>query len=348
MIIKEALIPSEKKRITAFLQEFGLKYERQIDSTLYIEFDGEIVATVSTCKYIIKCLAVNLDYRSENLAGVLVSEVIKRFHEEDIFYYQVFTKPEYCNVFISLGFRPLIQTDKVTVLEGGDGDIHETIQAMKVQMKYSLGADSVERGCDIGCVVINGNPFTNGHVKLVEYAAAKHKYVLVFVLEEEGSYFTFKERYTMAYLALKPYSNVLVIPSSKYIISKATFPGYFLKTVDRTTREYALYDALIFLEYFMPLLNIKKRYVGEEVKRYMRIYNQTLGMVLGDKIEVVERFKEDDEVISASKFRELIKEGKRDEAFQLIPRTNYAVMSGILSGNNGRFRKNTCRPRSKK
>lgn len=335
MIIKEALIPSEKERIAAFLQGFGLKYESNTDRTLYMQDGDKIVATVSACKYIIKCLAVNADYRSENLAGVLVGEIIKRFHADGIFHYQVFTKPDYQNVFTSLGFRPLIQTDKVTVLEGGDGGIYETVQAMKVQMKYSLGADSVEKDSDIGCVVINGNPFTNGHLKLVEYAAAKHKHVLVFVLEEEGSYFTFKERYTFAYLALKPYSNVLVIPSSKYIISKATFPEYFLKTADESTAEYAKYDALIFLNYFIPLLNIRKRYVGEETGDYMRIYNQTLSEVLGDKLEIIERFKEDGEVISASTFRKLIKEGKRAEAFRLIPRTNYAVLNGILSSKNG-------------
>lgn len=334
MIIKEALILVEKERITAFLQEFGLKYESNADRTLYMEEGGKIVSTVSACKYIIKCLAVDPAFRSENLAGQLVGEIIKCFHDEGIYYYQVFTKPEYINLFSSLGFRPLIQTDKVVVLEGGEGTIYDAIQAMKVQMKYSLGADSVERGCDIGCVVINGNPFTNGHLKLVEYAAANHKYVLVFVLEEEGSYFTFKERYTMAYLATKPNGNVLALPSSKYIISKATFPGYFLKTVDDTTAEYAKYDALIFLNYFIPQLNISKRYVGGEVSDYMRLYNKTLADVLGDKVEIVERFKEDGEVISASKFRELIKEGKRDEAFQLIPRTNYAVVNAMLSSKH--------------
>lgn len=337
MNVKEALIPVEKERITAFLKEFGLKYESNADYTLYMEEGGKIVATVSACKYIIKCIAVDPDFRSENLAAHLVSEIIKRFHEEGVFYYQVFTKPEYINLFMSLGFRPLIQTDKVIVLEGGEGTIYDAIQAMKVQMKYTLGADSVQRDSDIGCVVINGNPFTNGHLKLVEYAAARHKFVLVFVLEEEASYFTFKERYTMAYLSTKPYGNVLVLPSSKYIISKATFPGYFLKTTDRTTAEYAKYDALIFLNYFMPRLNISKRYVGEETKRYMVIYNRTLSKVLGDKLEVVERFKEDGEVISASKFRTLIKEGKKAEAFKFIPRTNYAVLNVMLSSKNGKF-----------
>ena len=334
MIIKEAMISVEKERITAFLKEFGLKYEANADRTLYVEEGGKIVATVSACKYIIKCLAVDPEYRSENLAGQLIGEIIKRFHDEGIFYYQVFTKPEYGNVFLSLGFRVLVQTDKVLALEGGEGTIFDAISAMKVQMKYTLGADSVESNCDIGCIVINGNPFTNGHLKLVEYAASRHKYVLVFVLEEEGSYFTFKERYTMAYLATKPYGNVLVLPSSKYIISKATFPGYFLKTVDDTTAEYAKYDALIFLNYFIPQLHISKRYVGGEVSDYMRLYNQTLLEVLGEKLELVERFKEDGEVISASSFRALVKNGKRAEAFQLIPKTNYAVVNAMLSSKH--------------
>lgn len=335
MTIKEALIPCEKGRVAAFLQQFGLKYESDADLTLYIEDCDKIVATVSACKYIIKCLAVNPDYRSENFAAQLVGEIIKRFHAEGIYYYQIFTKPEYQNLFLSLGFRALIQTDKVVVLEGGEGNITSAIDAMKVQMKYSLGMDSVNSQRDIGCVVINGNPFTNGHLQLCEYAAQRHKHVLVFILEEEGSYFTFKERYTMAYLALKPHGNILVLPSSKYIISKATFPGYFLKTVDESTAEYAKYDALIFLKYFIPMLGIQKRYVGEEISDYMRLYNQTLTEVLGDRVEVVPRFKDGKDVISASKFRSLIQEGKRDEAFEIIPRTNYAVVNAMLSGKNG-------------
>ena len=330
MTIKEVVLPTERQRIIEFLGQFGLKYESNIDQTIYIEDNGEIIATVSASKYIIKCLAVNPDYRSENLAVALISEMIKHFHANGIYHYQVFTKPEYRQVFTSLGFSVILETEKVVAMEGGDGNINLTVQQMLVQMKYNLGLVEVNDSSDVGCMVINGNPFTNGHLKLAEYAAKKHKFLLVFVLEEEDSFFSFKERYALAYLALKPYSNILVLPSSKYMVSNATFPGYFLKSVDETTAEYAKYDATIFAKYFIPSLGIKKRYVGEETADYMCLYNDTLQQVLKDKLEVVPRFEENGEVISAKKVRALIQECKSEEALKLIPRNNYAVFKSII------------------
>lgn len=334
MIIKEVVLSTERERIISFLAEFGLRYENNVDQTIYIEDESGIIATVSASKYIIKCLAVKPEYRSENLAVTLVGEMIKRFHAADIYYYQIFTKLEYREMFLSLGFRPVLETEKIAVMEGGEGDINSCIEKMRVQMKYNLGMDSISGSSDIACAVINGNPFTNGHLKLVEYAAARHKYVLVFVVEEDSSYFTFKERYAMAYLSLKPLNNVLVLPSSQYIVSKATFPGYFLKTADETTSQYAKYDAMIFEKYFIPQLGIRKRYVGSETADYMRIYNQTLQSVLGDKLEIVPRFEEHGEVISASSVRSLIKEGKINEALQFIPRNNYSVFKAIISSKH--------------
>lgn len=331
MNIKEVVLPVEKERIASFLEQFSLRYEDNVDQTVYIEDGDGIIATLSASKYILKCLAVKPEYRSENLAVTLVSEMIKRLHADGIYYFQVFTKPEYREVFASLGFNLIIQTDKVAVMEGGEGDINSCIEKMRVQMKYSLGMDSVSGDSDIGCAVINGDPFTNGHLKLVEYAAAMHKFVLVFIVQEDSSYFTFKERYAMAYLALRQMSNVLVLPSSEYIVSKATFPGYFLKSADETTAEYAKYDALIFEKYFIPRLGIRKRYVGSETAAYMRIYNQTLQAVLKDKLEILPRFEENGEIISASKVRSLLKEGKQEDALKFIPRSNYSVIKAILS-----------------
>ena len=334
MDIKEVILPEEKQRIIDFLGQFGLKYEDNIDQTIYMEDGDKIVATISASKDVIKCLAVSPEYRNENCAVTLVGEIIKRLHAAGIYHYQVFTKVTYRDIFLSLGFTLLIETGKVSVLEGGEGNINSVIEKMRVQLKFGLGLDSGGKSSDIACVVINGNPFTNGHLRLVEYAAERHKYVLVMIVEEEGSLFTFRERYAMAYLALKPYYNVLVLPSSHYVVSRATFPGYFLKTADEATQEYAEYDAMIFRNYFIPKLGIKVRYVGSETQPYMRIYNDTLRKILGNKLEVVPRFEEDGEVISAAKVRALLSEGKIEEALKYVPRSNYAIFKGMVLSRN--------------
>ena len=325
MVIKEVILPSEKQKIVDFLAKYNLNYEQNIDQTIYLEDGDKVVATVSASKYIIKCLAADPAYRSENYAATLVSEMIKRLHMQGIYYYQVFTKAEYRVIFESLGFKSLLDTEKVSVLEGGDGDIQTEIKKMQTQIKYGFGIKFPAENYDVACIVINGNPFTNGHLQLVEYASKRHEFVLVFVLEEEGSEFSFKERFSMAYLATKPCRNVMVLPSSRYVVSKATFPSYFLKSVDESTQEYATYDAMIFTKYFMPQLSIVKRYVGTETVDYMSVYNQTLSKVLGDKLEIVPRFEENGQVISARAVRKMLDEGKFEEAMQYIPRTNHAI-----------------------
>ena len=325
MVIKEVILPSEKQKIIDFLAKFGLNYEQNIDQTIYLEEDDKVIATVSASKYIIKCLAADPAYRSENYAATLVSEMIKRLHMQGVYYYQVFTKAEYRVIFESLGFKSLLDTEKVSVLEGGDGDIQTEIKKMQTQIKYGFGIDFTKGNYDIACVVVNGNPFTNGHLQLVEHVSKNHDFVLLFVLEEEGSEFSFKERFSMAYLATRPCRNVMVLPSTRYVVSKATFPSYFLKTVDESTAEYATYDALIFQKYFMPQLSIVKRYVGTETVDYMSVYNQTLQKVLGNRLEVITRFEENGQVISARAVRKLLAEGKLDEALQYIPRTNHPI-----------------------
>ncbi len=333
MTIREVVLPAERKQVEDFLESVQLRYEQNIDQTLYIQEDERIIGTVSAAGHIIKCLAVDSEFRNENIAVMLVSEMIKRLHQQGIYNYQVFTKPEYCAVFENLGFRILVSTPSFVSLEGGDGTIEKAIRKMQVQIQFNLGVD-VTAGADIGCVVINGNPFTNGHLQLVQYVSANHDFVLVFVVEEEGSYFTFKERYAMAYLALKQYRNVLVLPSTKYMVSKDTFPSYFLKSVDDTTYNFAQYDALLFRNYFMPRLSIKCRYVGTEECDYMKIYNDVLKEVLSYRLKVVPRFEENGEIISARKVRHLIAEEKYHEVLKYIPETNHAVFLAMVQSKH--------------
>jgi len=326
--LKEAVLPAEKREIAQFLNKSGLRFEENAGRTLYFEDGGKISATVSASGCVIKMLAVDPVFRNENLAAALLSEIIKRLHADGIYRYRVFTKPEYAGMFETLGFRPLVSTEKTAALEGGEGGIDSVLEDLRGKIRSGLGIDC--RNADMGCVVINGNPFTNGHLRLAEYAAQRHEYTLVFIVEEEESYFSFKERYAMACLALQRYGNILVLPSTDYIVSKATFPGYFLKSADEINAEYAKSDALIFQRYFMAGLNIRMRYVGSETSDYMVVYNNALKDVLKDRLCVVPRFEEDGVVISASRVRKMIAEGKTEESLKYVPATNYAVFKAAV------------------
>ena len=158
--------------------------------------------------------------------------------------------------------------------------------------------------------------------------------VVVFIVEEDKSEFSFEERMCMAYLATHKYSNVYVLPSTKYIVSSFTFPTYFLKE-DEVDIEYAKVDALIFDKYFVSKLHLKKRYVGSESKDKMVCYNNTLKEVLKDKLEIVDRLSDNGNVVSASYVRKLISENKIDEALNYIPRENHTLIKTIVREKYG-------------
>ena len=280
MEIKEAILDIEINQVKNFLASFNLSYENDIDKTLYIEENGNIIASISKAKDIIKCLAVLPSYQSENLSGLLVSKIIEKMHEENIFSYLVFTKAIYENTFINLGMRKLVSTTNTVMLEGGIDTIDDTINKMKVKIAAEYG--NITQNCKVGSIVMNANPVTLGHQYLIEKSVLENDLTLVFVVEEDNQEFDFSSRYSLVYLTCKKFESVIVLPASKYIVSKATFPTYFLKE-DIVDKEVSLIDGLIFKTYFMDKLKIDKRYVGSETKEKMNDYNQTLKSVLKDK-----------------------------------------------------------------
>lgn len=334
MIIKEAFLQEEFLKIEKFLETFSLKLDNNLTKTFYIENDNsDVIGTISCQDYIIKDLAVDPNYQSENLASILVNEILNYFRLNNIHNYQVFTKPIYKQVFVSLGFKEIVKTDKVIMLEGGVTSINDKIKEIKNIITYRFG--EINETSDIACIVMNANPITNGHVYLIEEASKNHKMVVLFIVEEDKSEFTFKERFSMAYLSTMRLGNVCVIPSSKYVVSQSTFPSYFLKNETEVSEQYSLIDALIFKEYFIKNLFIKKRYIGTETINKMVNYNNILKQVLEDKIVILERLKENEEVISASTVRKLLKEGKVEEALQYTPQETAFILRGLASEKYG-------------
>lgn len=326
MEIKTAILNQEKKLVSDFLAKFDLQYDVDVDTTLYIEDNNKIIGTISKSKHIIKCLAVDPSYQSENLASKLITKIIEILQSENIFYYQVFTKPIYENLFKSMGFQLLAKSDKIIAMEAGNPNIYTTINNLKNQIRLQYGEDIFKT--KIASIVMNANPLTNGHLFLIEKASKENDLVLVFILEEEKSLFTFKERFALAYAATRLYSNVMILPSTRYIISKDTFPNYFLKEVNEHTKEYAKIDVRIFKDYFMTELSIDNRYVGSETDPLMKIYNDTLEEELGEKLIVVERLKDNEEIISASLVRKLILDNQVEESLKYLPKgTHFLIIS---------------------
>ena len=201
-------------------------------------------------------------------------------------------------------------------------------------LKYSI--ESLEG--EVGAIVMNCNPFTKGHRYLVEYAAARTDELIIFVVEEDSSVFSFADRIEMVRRGTRDINNIIVVPSGKYNISKSTFAQYFEKdkTIDQINS--MEYDVRIFCEVIAECMNISCRFVGEEPTDLVtRQYNETMKEILpqyGIKLDEIPRLKKGEGLISASKVRECITRGDWQGASDYLPETtiNY-LKNTIFDGN---------------
>ena len=308
MEIRVALLEYEKENVKAFLKLFDLEYDQDLDYTLYAVENDEIIGTISSSKYLVKAFAVK---KNSQIASTLISELINYLYQNQIYYYQVYTKPIYKCVFEALNFKEIITSTNVCLLESRNRNIADEL----LKVKNNLPFESE----DIGCIVMNCNPFTLGHQYLITEASKRHHHLLVFILEEDKSFFSFKDRIHLVREGTKHLKNVVIIPSGPYLISSLTFPTYFLKEDVDQVKEEALCDALIFKKYFIPIFKIKKRYLGTETDLVTNRYNLVLQEVLGDLIEVIPRIKASGENISASRVRALLKDKDFEAISSLVP-----------------------------
>lgn len=184
----------------------------------------------------------------------------------------------------------------------------------------------------IGAIVMNCNPFTNGHRYLIERAAADVDQLYIFVVEENKSFFPFEDRLELVKAGTKDLKNVKVLPSGKFIISSITFPDYFQKDSKQEVEIDTSLDIEVFGQYIAPALGITIRFVGEEPLDYVtRQYNECMKRILPSyNIQVNEisrlcygEVEDNQNVISASKVRNYMKQNQWNEIRTLVPKTTY-------------------------
>ena len=189
-----------------------------------------------------------------------------------------------------------------------------------------------------GAIVMNGNPFTLGHRYLIEYAAKSMDKVYVFVVQEDRSFFKFKDRFEMIRKGTGDIENVIVVPSSEWVISYKTIPIYFEKEVKQEMKVDAQYDLEIFGRYIAPKLGIQKRFVGDEpIDKVTRQYNEQMKEVLslfGLEVEIIPRLESCGEIISASGVRKYIEEGNWERLKRVVPDVTYEVCRKYASRKN--------------
>lgn len=320
--ITEALKhPQRISRVRDLLADSGLALDEDISHIVEALADDRLVGCAGLAGDVIKCVAVAEGFRSENLSARLLTEVENLALQQGHFHLFLYTRP--CNEarFAHCGFWPLARSgDEVVLMENTPQGIHRYCRQLQALR---------QPGDRIGSLVMNANPFTLGHRYLAEQAASACDRLHLFVVREDASFFPYRERLEMVRKGVAHLTNVTVYEGSRYIISRATFPSYFLKESGKVQQAWSEIDARIFRDYIIPALGITHRFIGSEpFCKVTRQYNQTLHSVLTDKAAVIElaRIEAAGAAISASEARRLLKTQQFARLQEIVPETTFALL----------------------
>ena len=303
---------SKKNKWEKLLQKAGLACDEQIDSTVLIWEGEELIATGSRWGNILKCIAVDDAHRGEDLTATVLTNLRQDAFTDGYSHLFLYTKPGNEMMFSSLFFYPIAKTGDVLLMENRQNGIGSFLNTLPVA-----------EGETVGAAVMNCNPFTKGHRYLIETAAKECDRVYVFVLSEDRSEFSAKDRLEMVKRGVADLPNVTVLPTGPYLISSATFPTYFLKEREKATQVQCLLDIEIFAKYYVPKFGIQKRYVGTEPLSPMTAqYNEALAAALPEKgvlLRQIPRLEQAGIPVSASAVR--ANRNNPEKLAQLLPQT---------------------------
>lgn len=318
--------PFDVKLVKDFLAVLGFDYHpEEVEFTMIVyNLKGDLVGTGSHQGRILKFVAVDPQFRDTTAFALIVTnltEKLLKIHKHTF----VFTRPENSIRFQGLGYNEIASAPPLfSVLEFG----FESIRTYQDYLKTLIVEGKTS---DIAAIVVNCNPFTNGHKYLIEKAASESELVYLFVVEEDQSVFPFTIRWELIRKGLQHLKNVIMVKGGMYVVSGAIFPSYFLKNerVSDVMQKQAELDVTVFAKYIVPVLSITKRYVGTEMYcTTTKAYNNAMKKILppnGVKVIEVERkslgFGKDGgpDYISASKVRQAIREDRLQDVIDFLP-----------------------------
>ncbi|MCF8578871.1 [citrate (pro-3S)-lyase] ligase [Enterobacter ludwigii] len=319
-----------REEITRFLAHNGLGIDDDIEQFIVARYQRHLVACTGIAGNTLKCIAVDVAWRGTSLSLTLIHEAELLAAQNGEHHLFLFTCPDNVKSFRGCGFYPLVTIENCAALmENTPVGIHRYCSQLR--------SHHFMPGKDIGAIVMNANPFTLGHQYLIEHAASQCDWLHVFVVQEDVSAFSFKERFAMVKDGSRHLSNVTVHPGSAYIISRGTFPGYFLKDKKVIDKVYAAIDLMLFRNYIAPALSINHRFVGTEPFCQLTAeYNRAMHRWLEDEtsasacisVHEIDRKTDGNNVpVSASAVRRLLNENKISAASRMVPATTRAFLN---------------------
>ncbi|MEX5412379.1 [citrate (pro-3S)-lyase] ligase [Atlantibacter hermannii] len=307
---------SENKKIagiTQFLRENDLSIDTTVEIFITVTRNERLIACGGLAGNIIKCVAIDESVRGEGLALTLATELINLAYERFCTQLFIYTKTQNEALFRQCGFFTLARVPGVMVLMENN--------ATRLQQYASYLTTLRRDGNIIGCIVMNANPFTRGHRYLVQRAAAQCDWLHLFLVKEDTSRFPYEDRLALVRAGTADIEKLTVHRGSEYLISRATFPCYFIKEQSVINHCYTEIDLQIFRNHLAPALGITHRFVGTEpFCNVTASYNADMRRILQDptqpappvQLTEIERLQYHGIAISASWVRKLLV--KRDLA----------------------------------
>lgn len=305
-------------QVDALLARAGIRREAHLDYTCALYDDAfRVIATGSCLGNTLRCFAVSGDHRGEGLLNQVVTHLLEVQMQRGNLHLFLYTKVSAAPLFADLGFHEIARVDDTLVfLENRRDGFARYLQKLA---RSKTGRPSA-------ALVMNANPFTNGHRYLVETAAAAWETVHLFVVSEDASLVPFAVRKQLVQRGVAHLSNVICHDSGPYIISNATFPSYFLQETERVIAGHARLDLAVFIR-IAAALGLSCRYVGEEpASRVTSLYNAIMQAELpkaGIECRVVPRLTADGLPVSASTVRAALQRADWATLRKLVPATTY-------------------------
>lgn len=306
--------------ISAFLRSNDLNIDTTVEIFITVTQHDKLVACGGIADNIIKCVAISPLMRGEGLALALATELVNLAYERHHTQLFIYTKVQNEPLFRQCGFYPIATVPGIVVL----------MENSPCRLKrYAAQLASQRRpGDTIGSIVMNANPFTRGHQYLVRQAAKRCDWLHLFLVKENTSRFSYEDRRRLVLAGTADIPNLTVHEGSQYVISRATFPCYFIKDQGVADDCYTEIDLKIFRQYLAPALGITHRFVGNEpfcavtakYNRDMRYWLETPALPSPPIALVeIERLQYQGTAISASWVRKLLAAGDFHAAAPLVP-----------------------------
>lgn len=321
------LQPGAMAQIRDLLADNGLSPDSSVDVYCVGRRHDRIVACGGIAGDVVKCVALGADLQGIGVLERLITEITYAALERGVSHLFLYTMPVNEQAFLGCGFHTIVSVpDTAVLMENSPSGIARWTEELAFYRRDRPR---------VGACVVNCNPFTLGHQYLLQQSARDCDYLHVFVVSEDASFFSYRDRLALVrsgVARLPERDQINIHPGSQYLVSKATFPTYFIKDSGVIDMAATAVDLRIFRHHIAPALEITHRYVGTEpFCPVTRRYNSDMHHWLEQAedtyppVTVVEipRCESGGRAVSATEVRRLIIEGRLSALRDLVPETTF-------------------------